>query len=99
MLVGHYTVQNYKFTDVIFIQISFVKSTIILVALHCSWQFVHSTGSKQSNIFFIKPLVVQLSKAVAALDFLEPHSNPVDLNPSQLNAISVFQLPGNSNFH
>lgn len=93
MLVGHYTVQNYKFKDVIFIQI------IIPIALHCSWQFMHSTGSEQSNIFFIKPLVVQLSNAVAALDFLEPHSKPVDLNPSQLNAISVFQLPGNLNFH
>lgn len=37
-------------------------------------------------------MVVQLSNADAALDILDPHSKPVDLNTSQLTTISIFFL-------
>lgn len=55
---------------------------------------MHSTGSEHhsNSYLFIKPLSVQLSNANAALDFLEPHGKPVDLNTSSLKVINFFFL-------
>lgn len=59
MLASHYVVWNYKFTDCIFIQISFVKSAVTLEAPAVELTVYGTISSKyQSNYFFIKSLVV-----------------------------------------